>query len=88
LVVQKDRLDTGLAQVVVATISSQMFRSGHPSRVTVQRVSPQGRQSGLLTDSVVMTDNLATMIESALGRVIGSLPMGDVDEALRQTLSL
>jgi mRNA interferase MazF len=31
LVVQADGLDTGVPQVIVAMISSRMFRSGHPS---------------------------------------------------------
>ena len=43
---------------------------------------------GLLADSVVMTDNLATVSESAIDRVIGSLPMSAVDAALRHTLGL
>jgi len=50
--------------------------------------TPSGRQSGLLTDSVVATDNLATIRESAVDRAIGSLPMKDIDAALRHTLSL
>ncbi|MGH9944014.1 MAG: type II toxin-antitoxin system PemK/MazF family toxin, partial [Pyrinomonadaceae bacterium] len=61
---------TGLPQVVVAMISSQMTRANHPSRVIVRLSSPEGQQSGLLTDSVVMTDNLATVIEAAVYRVI------------------
>jgi len=88
LVVQRDHLDTGLPQVIIAMISSRTFRGGHPSRVIVRQRSPEGGQSGLLTDSVVMTDNLATVLETALGRVIGSLPMGEVDKALRHTLNL
>lgn len=88
LVVQRDRLDSGLTQTVLAMISSQMFRAGHPSRVTIRRLSSEGAQSGLLSDSVVMTDNLATVFDTALSRVIGSLPMGEVDIALRHTLDL
>ena len=88
LVVQRDQLDSGLPQVVIAMISGQMFRASHPSRVTVPRTSPEGAQSGLLGDSVVMTDNLATVLESAVGRIIGSLPMDGVDPALRHTLNL
>ena len=65
-----------------------MVRAGHPSRVTVLRATPEGRQSGLLADSVVMTDNLATIVETAVNRVIGSLPMVRVDVALRHTLKL
>ena len=65
-----------------------MFRAGHPSRMTVLLNSPEGQQSGLLTDSVVMTDNLATIIESAIYRVIGSLPTAEIDKALKHTLGL
>ena len=54
----------------------------------VTLATPEGRQSGLLTDSVVMTDNLATIIEAAISRVIGTLPMDEVGAALRQTLGL
>ncbi len=59
-------------QVIVAMITSQLFRANHPSRVTVVHASPEGQQTGLLTDSVVMTDNLATIAESAIDRVIGT----------------
>ncbi len=88
LIVQADDLHTGLAQVVVAMITSRSFRANHPSRVAIPVATSEGRQSGLLTDSVVMTDNLATVTESAIDRVIGSLPMGAVDAALRHTLGL
>jgi len=88
LVVQADNLQTGLPQVIVAMISSKLFRTSHPSRVTVLRSTPEGQQSGLLTDSVVMTDNLATITESAIDRVIGGLSMTEIDTALRHTLNL
>jgi hypothetical protein len=35
-----------------------------------------------------MTDNLATILETAIDRVIGKLPMIEVDVALRHTLKL
>jgi mRNA interferase MazF len=65
-----------------------MFRANHPCRVTIEISTPEGQQSGLLTDSVVMTDNLATVVESEIERTIGSLPMGRIDTALRHTLGL
>ncbi len=49
LIVQADNLRTGLSQIIVAMITSQMFRAGHPSRVPVWLDSPEGQQSGLLT---------------------------------------
>ena len=88
LIVQADNLQTGLSQVIVAMISSQMIRAAHPSRVTVVQASPEGQQSGLLSDSVVMTDNLTTIVESGVYRVIGSLSMDDIETALRHTLAL
>ena len=69
-------------------ITSRLFRMNHPSRVTVLLSTPEGQQSGLLTDSVVMTDNLATIADNEIDRVIGTLPMGEVDVALRHTLGL
>ncbi len=88
LVIQADNLQTGLPQVIAAMITSKMFRANHPSRVTVLLSTPEGQQSGLLTDSVIMTDNLATVSESAINRVIGLLPMTKVEVALRHTLNL
>jgi mRNA interferase MazF len=61
LLVQADNLQTGLPQGIVAMITSRLFRANHPSRVVVEISPPIGQQSGLLTDSVVMTDNLATV---------------------------
>jgi len=88
LVVQADGLETGLPQVIVAMITSRIFRANHPCRVLEAMSSPVGQRSGLLTDSVVMTDNLATVAEIAIERVIGTLPMDGVDTALRHTLGL
>jgi mRNA interferase MazF len=88
LIVQADDLNTGLSQVIVAMITSRLFRANHPSRVTVLRSTPEGEQAGFLTDSVVMTDNFATIAESEIDRVIGTLPMTDIDKALRHTLRL
>src|SRR6266851_4699957 len=60
LVVQADGLNTGLPQLVVTMISSNTRRAGHPSRVFISRSAPEGQETGLLTNSVVMTDNVAT----------------------------
>ena len=87
LIVQCDNLQTGLPQVIVAMITSRLFRANHRSRVVVggggEVSTPIGQRSGLLTDSVVMTDNLATIAEAAIDRMIGTLPMTDIDTALR-----
>ena len=89
LVIQADNLDTGLRQTVVAMITSNMSRVAHPSRVKLLLDSPEGRQARIIMDSVVMTDNLATIRESEIDRALGSLnDMTGVEAALRHTLSL
>jgi mRNA interferase MazF len=88
LIVQTNNLESDLPQVVVAMITSRVFRANHPSRVLIKLDSAAGRESGLLTDSVVMTDNLATIAEVAIDRVIGKIPMKEVDKALKHTLGL
>lgn len=88
LVVQANDLSTGLSQVIVAMITSNMSRVGHLSRIAIEQSSAIGQRSGLLTDSVVMTDNLATISDTAIFQSIGSLPMAKVDDALRYTLGL
>ena len=62
LVVQADRLDTGLPGDAGRDDYQQLIAcASHPSRWMVGQTSPEGRQMGLRTDSVVMTDNLATV---------------------------
>ena len=89
LVVQADRLDTGLPQTIVAMITSNMAGAGRPSRVVVRVDAKRTNASGLLMDSVITTDNLATVRESEIDRVIGALQeMDEIDSALRATLGL
>jgi mRNA interferase MazF len=89
LVVQADDPGAGLPQLIVAMITSNMARAGHAGRVALKRGSSQGRQAGILMDSVIMTDNLATIREAEIDRAIGSLPdMTEVHQALKHTLGL
>lgn len=88
LVTQADELNTDLPQVIVAMITSRLFRANHPSRVLIELESHIGQASGLLADSVVMTDNLTTVAEIAIDRVIGKIPMKEVDKVLKHTLGL
>ncbi len=70
-------------------ITINMARAGHRSRVSVPAVCEQAKRSGLLMDSVIMTDNLATVHDSEIDRVIGNFPgMTELDAALRVTLAL
>ena len=89
LIVQADDLNTNLAQIVLVMVSSNLQRANHKSRVLIETKTDQGRKSGLLFDSVVMTDNLATVLLTNITRVIGKLEnMNEIDDALRNTLNL
>jgi mRNA-degrading endonuclease toxin of MazEF toxin-antitoxin module len=66
LVVQADDLQTGLPQVVAAMITSNLARRAHRSRVFIGLKSPQAQGTGLRTDSVIMTDSLATILNDAV----------------------
>lgn len=88
LIVQADGLATGLAQRVVALITSNLARTG-PTRVAIPRASLAGRQMGLRTDSVIVADALATVLDRELASTIGSCPvMEQIDATLRRTLDL
>ena len=69
-------------------MTSRMFRANHPCRVAVLLASQEGRNAGILSDSVVMTDNLATIRTQEIDQKIGSLPMTSVELALCHTLGL
>lgn len=89
LVLQRDELNNGLAQTIVAMISSNLARRGHPSRIFVVRDSAEGKAAGLRLDSVIMTDNLATVLESEMDSILGRFPdMRLVNAALKHTLAL
>ncbi|HQZ65057.1 MAG TPA: type II toxin-antitoxin system PemK/MazF family toxin, partial [Planctomycetaceae bacterium] len=89
VVVQADDLQTGLAQTIVAMISSNMARAGLACRVSVHHSSPEGGQMGIHSDSVILTDNLATVLDVEIDRVIGVCPvLPAIDAALRTTLGL
>ena len=77
LVIQRDELSSNLA------------RRGHASRIFVSRDSAEGKAAGLRLDSVIMTDNLATIHDSEIDRDIGTFAgLKEIDAALRTTLDL
>jgi len=70
-------------------ISSNLSRAGHPSRLLVKQSTPEGQAMGLHSDSVIVTDNLATVRENETDRAIGTCTvMQLVDSALRTSLGL
>ena len=88
LVVQSDDVDTQISQRIVALITSNLKRTG-VTRVRIYKNSSVCKQMGLVKDSVVMVDNLATVQDREVYRVIGDCPiMEQVDIALRKIFAL
>ncbi|MDQ3713901.1 MAG: type II toxin-antitoxin system PemK/MazF family toxin [Acidobacteriota bacterium] len=89
LVVQAGNLGTELAQVLLAMITSNLNRANHSSRVFIKMNTDEGRASGLRTDSIIMTDNIVTVLETEIDSILGRLPdMQVVDNALRHSFGL
>jgi mRNA interferase MazF len=89
LVIKRDELLNSLPQTIVAMISSNLARRGHASRIFVSRDSAAGKAAGLRLDSVIMADNLATILETEIDSVLGHfIEIKTVDAALKHTLAL
>ncbi len=91
LVVQNDRNNARLTNVVLAAITTTTYRSNEPTQLLLDVSTPAGRQSGLLKDSIISCENLATIEQTLVQRKIGSLPpnvMGQVDACLKTSLGL
>ena len=70
-------------------ITSNLSRKAHPSRVLVELSSPEGKQSGLISDSVIATDNLATLHEKFIDKKLGSLTdINKIEKALAHTFGM
>ena len=70
LVVQDESVETGLSQRVVVQITSNLDRTGD-TRVLVRKDSPDGQAMGILSDSVIVADHLATVLPREIDKVIG-----------------
>jgi hypothetical protein len=73
---------------VVIQITSNLDRTGD-TRVLVRKDSPDGQAMGILSDSVIVADHLATVLPREIDKVIGRCPcMSEVETALRRLLGL
>ena len=91
LVLQNDEDNGKLANTVIAQITSNLRRAGDKSHLLIRLATPEGQQSGLLHDSLISCNNLATIEQALISSVIGSLPataMQQVDACLRAPLSI
>lgn len=91
LIVPNDRDNRRLDNTMIAQIATNVRRAYEPPQLLVERSTLEGQQAGLLHDSVVSCNILATVHDDRIDRVIGHFPdalMHRIDECLNTPLGL
>jgi mRNA interferase MazF len=91
VIVQNDVDNQKLANTIVVQITSNLKRLGDKSHLLIEAATPEGKQAGLLHDSLVSCNNLATLEQNLIDKVIGSLPaatMQKLNACLKAALDL
>lgn len=91
LIVQNDADNLRLLNTVIAQITSNLRRLGDKSHLLIELSNPEGQQSGLLHDSLVSCNNLATIEQNLIDKVIGSLPsaaMQKINDCLKAAVEV
>jgi len=91
VVIQNDDDNVKIANTVVAQITGVLHRRGDKSHVFIDAASPEGKLAGILHDSLVSCNNLATIEQSLIEKVSGSLDpatMHQVNNSLKAALEL
>ncbi len=79
LIVQSDAYNKRFRNTIVAQITTNLSRGSDAAHRLVRVNTAEGKESGLLQDSVISCINLATVLEDRIDRVIGKLS----DESMR-----
>jgi mRNA-degrading endonuclease toxin of MazEF toxin-antitoxin module len=91
VVVQNDVDNQKIDNAVVAQITTNLARASDKSHVLIEVKSAAGRLAGLLHDSVISCNNLATIHETRIQHRIGILgpaTLHQLDGALKAALEL
>lgn len=91
LIVQHDRDNQRLTNTVVAMISGNVRHAGQSTQVLVDPTKPNGASSGLHGLSVVKCNNLLTIRQQDVQRIVGHLSdllLRDVNDSLKAALDL
>jgi len=92
LVVQEDGLNRQLDDTILAMITSSRRRmKGTSTQLLMEKSHPDFAMSGLRLDSVIQCENLVTIDQTLVLRVIGTLStttMHDIDACLKAALAI
>lgn len=91
LVIQSNAYNQSIRNTFVAQITTNLSRASDPAHLLINISDSNGKQSGLLHDSVVSCLNLVTLAEDRIKKVIGKLPaplMTQIDGCLKEALAI
>jgi mRNA interferase MazF len=92
LIASCDRNNVRLQDVIVAVITKTTKRVPvELTQLLIELGTPEGKQSGLLTDSAVKCERLHAILQSHIRRTIGFLPvaaMQKVNDCLKAALEI
>jgi mRNA interferase MazF len=92
LVVSSDRNNQRLQDVIVAVITKSTKRANvEATQLLIELGTPDGKLSGLLTDSAVKCERLHAILQGHIRRIIGSLPIATmlkINDCLRAALEI
>jgi mRNA interferase MazF len=91
VVVQNDRDNSKIRKTVIAMVTGNLKRQGDPSHLFIDPGDPDGATSGLSFPSLVSCNNLFTVEQDAILRVVGHLSaphMQQLNDCLKAALEL
>ena len=91
VVVQNDIDNQKIGKTVIAMVTGNLRRQGDPSHLYVDPANPDGTSAGLSFPSLVSCNNLFTIEQASILRVIGSLSavlIAKLNDCLKAALEL
>ena len=91
LILQNDMDNARLNDTIVAQITSNLRAVLEPTQLLIDRATPEGKLTGLLHNSLVSCNNLATIEQRRVVKVIGSLTpivLLEVEKCLKAALGM
>ena len=91
IIVQNDRDNRKLANTLIVQVTTNLSRVGDPSHFLIDTTKADGARTGLLHDSVVSCNNVATIEGHLIDKVIGALApdlIEQLDRCLKAAFAL
>lgn len=80
LIIQNTPDNLRRQNTIVAQITTNLAHAAEPTQVFIDISTPEGAQTGLLHDSLISLNDLATIDKSRIARVIGALAQGHLQQ--------